>query len=57
MSKVVVALVVLGLVWLALRRRREQVEVDEAVARGATVEEAERIVLEEESRHAGEPTH
>lgn len=56
-SKVVVALVVLAVVWLAVRRRREQVAVDQAVARGDAVEEAERIVLEEEARHAGEPTH
>lgn len=56
-SKVVVVLVVLGLVWLALRRRREQADVDEALARAAAVEEAERIVLEEESRHASEPNH
>ncbi|GAA4396478.1 hypothetical protein GCM10023168_00390 [Fodinibacter luteus] len=47
-SKVVVALVVLGLLWLALRRRREQAALDEAVADGATVEEAEQIVLEAE---------
>ena len=53
-SKVVVALVALGLVWLAVRRWREQRALDEAVADGATVAEAERIVLEEESDHAGE---
>ena len=53
-SKVVVALVALGLVWLAVRRWREQRALDAAVADGATVAEAERIVLEEESDHAGD---
>jgi membrane protein DedA with SNARE-associated domain len=52
LSKVVVALVALALVWLAVRRRREQRAVDEAVAQGGTVAEAERIVLGEESEHA-----
>ena len=55
-SKGVVVLVVLGLVGLALRRRREQAQADGA-ARGTAVEEAERIVREEELRHAGEPRH